>query len=129
MSDNDLYQNSLSRLERLLANPNGFPSEDLMNKLSWVDKRLQDKRKRPPAARRAVELLKDNNLWDTYLAEYAPKKNHKARYEQAGKRPNRRNVLLRLNDAEQGRLDDLKQPGEPDATAIKRLAGLSGESK
>lgn len=58
-----------------------------------------------------------------------PQQQAKARYEQAGRRPWRKNVLLRLNDAEQGKLDNLKNPGEPDATAIKRLAGLSGESK
>ena len=125
MSD-DLYQNSLSRLERLLSNPHGFSEEDLMNKLGWVDRRLQDKRKRPPAARQAVEWLKKNNLWDVYLAEYAPPDtNGKRRYRTYNKKRQGRTITVRVVRPEQEAwLKAQKKPGEGDSTALKRLAGM-----
>lgn len=127
MSDNDLYQNSLSRLERLLANPNGFSSEDLMNKLSWVEKRLKDKRKRPAAAKQAIAWLKARgNLWDTYLAEYAPPDTINARrYRTYNKKRQGRTITVRVVRPEQEEwLKAQMLPNEGESSALKRLAGM-----
>lgn len=45
-----------------------------------------------------------------------------ARYEAKRRR---RKITVPLNEEEQARFETLRTPGEPDATAMKRLAGIA----
>lgn len=68
-------------LERALALGN---EQKIKRELHWVDHFTADKRQRPKAAKEAIQWLKKKNLWESYLDEYAVKKQHGGQRTGAG---------------------------------------------